>query len=57
MLETTSPDPTNCLVDPSGPAIILDPTEYDDQGTYLFSLKTCVPYIVDGSSGATDIVC
>ena len=56
-LATTSPDPTNCRVDPSGPAIIMSPAERDDQGEYTFALKTCVSFVVDGVSGAEDVVC
>lgn len=56
-LATTSPDPTNCVVDPAGPAIVLNPTEKDDVGTYTFALKTCVSYVLNGASGASDVVC
>jgi len=56
-LATTSPDPVNCRVDQDNFEIFLNPAERDDQGEYAFCLKTCVSYVVDGASGAEDVVC
>ena len=35
----------------------MNPTEFDDHGIYKFGLSTCVTYMIDGSSGTTDVKC
>ena len=57
LLSSTSPDPTNCVINDSTKMIEMLPDERDDAGIYSIKLDTCVTYLVDGQAGIYDKKC